>query len=186
MTVKTAKTKKHYVNNKTMYEEMVKYKDACKLAEQEGKKRPQIPRYIGDCLMLICKKLSTKPNFMNYTYRDEMISDGIENCVASVHNFDPSKSLNPFAYFTQIAWNAFIRRITMEKKQSYIKHKNYQNTFLMEDHMDGAVMNTNEHTDNVIRAFEEKIENAKLEKKRKAGLINEDSIDNGHSLGDSK
>lgn len=183
MSVKLAKPKKHYVNNKTMYEEMVKYKDACRLAEEEQRKKPQIPRYVGECLMLICKKLSTKPNFMNYSYRDDMISDGIENCVAAVHNFDPTKSINPFAYFTQIAWNAFIRRITMEKKQSYIKHKNYQNTFLMEDHMDGAVMNTNEHTDNVIRAFEDKIEAAKLEKKKKLEMVNESSDTDGHTLG---
>jgi len=186
MSVKVAKPRKHYVNNKTMYEEMVKYKEACKLAEVEGRNRPQIPRYIGECLMLICKKLSTKPNFINYSYRDDMISDGIENCVASVSNFDPTRTQNPFAYFTQIAWNAFIRRITMEKKQSYIKHKNYQNTFLMEDHMDGAVMNTNEHTDNVIKSFEDKIAAAKLEKKKKLEMVNEGSTDNRHSLGDSQ
>jgi len=161
------RAKKHYVNNKTLYEEMIKYKEATAIASGLGKQKPQIPRYVGECLMMICSKLSTKPNFMNYSYRDDMISDGIENCVHAVHNFDPAKSNNPFAYFTQIAWNAFIRRITSEKKQSYIKHKNYQNSFLMEDQLDGASMNNNEFSDDIIRNFENKIEAVKLEKKNK-------------------
>lgn len=167
------KVKRHYVNNKTLYEEMVKYRDSVKLAEQEGKNKPQIPRYIGECLLMICTKLSTKPNFMNYSYRDDMIADGIENCVASVDNFDPDKSTNPFAYFTQIAWNAFIRRISKEKKQSYIKHKNFENHFMMEmieDHGTTGTVKRNEHSEEIIRAFEEKLETAKVAKKSKTGL----------------
>lgn len=163
---------KNYINNKTFYEEMVKYKEACKLAASDGKQLPQIPRYIGECLSQICKKLSTKPNFMNYSYREEMVGDGIENCVSAVHNFDPTKSTNPFAYFTQIAWNAFIRRIQSEKKQSYIKHKNYQNNFLMSDQQIESI-GTNEYSDDVIRSFEEKLQ-TKANKKVK----DENRVDN--------
>lgn len=162
---------KNYINNKTFYEEMVKYKEACKLATEDGKQLPQIPRYIGECVSQICKKLSTKPNFMNYSYREEMVGDGIENCVSAVHNFDPTKSTNPFAYFTQIAWNAFIRRIQSEKKQSYIKHKNYQNNFLMSEQKFESI-GTNEYSDDVIRNFE-----AKLQSKANKKVKDEDRVD---------
>jgi DNA-directed RNA polymerase specialized sigma24 family protein len=169
------RAKKNYINNKTFYEEMVKYKEACKQAEADGKQLPQIPRYIGECLSQICKKLSTKPNFMNYSYREEMVGDGIENCVSAVHNFDPTKSTNPFAYFTQIAWNAFIRRIQSEKKQTYIKHKNYQNSFLMDAYGEGVSMNTNEYADDVIRNFEDKLKLTKENKKVKIENVDENS-----------
>ena len=52
-----------------------------------------------------------------------MISDGIENCLQYIHNFNPEKSNNPFAYFTQIIYYAFIRRIQKEKKQAHVKHQ---------------------------------------------------------------
>ena len=60
---------------------------------------------------------------MNYTFREDMVSDGIENCLQYIHNFNPNKSNNPFAYFTQIIYYAFIRRIQREKKQTHVKHK---------------------------------------------------------------
>ena len=110
---------------------------------------------------------------MNYSYRDDMIADGIENCVASVDNFDPDKSNNPFAYFTQIAWNAFIRRIAKEKKQSYIKHKNFENSFMMEmleEEGGGTPLKRNEHSEEIIRSFENKLELTKTQKKNKIGL----------------
>ena len=97
------------------------------MCESEGKQLPRIPEYVGECIWQIANRLSTKPNFVNYTYRDEMISDGIENCVMVIKNFDPNKSQNPFAYFTQIIYYAFIRRIQKEKKQTYIKHKSLEN-----------------------------------------------------------
>ena len=84
---------------------------------------PPVPDYVGECFLKIANGLSFRPNFINYTYRDEMISDGIENCLQYVYNFDPNKSNNPFAYFTQIIYFAFIRRIQKEKKQTHIKHK---------------------------------------------------------------
>ena len=113
----------HYVDNKHLYSVIVEYKALVAEAAAENKPKPLIPNYVGHCILQIGKRLSTKPNFINYSYRDEMISDGVENCISYFDNFDPAKSSNPFAYFTQIIYYAFLRRIQKEKKQSYIKHK---------------------------------------------------------------
>ena len=188
------KKKAHYVNNKTLFEKMQEYKAARILAASENRPAPKIPRYIGECLLMICTKLATKPNFGSYTYKDEMIADGIENCIAAVDNFDPDRYNNPFAYFTQIAWNAFIRRIAKEKKQSYIKHKNYQNSFLMDFNEEGVSMNSNHFSNDIISSFENKLNEVKNIKTKKSGiekfeteeLLNEDSGNHGYTLGDSQ
>ena len=114
---------KHYINNADFLQALVDYKERCATAETENKPAPAIPNYIGECFMKIADGLSHKPNFINYPYRDEMISDGIENCLMYFNNFDPVKSKNPFAYFTQIIYYAFLRRIQKEKKQLYVKYK---------------------------------------------------------------
>jgi len=114
---------KHYINNQDFLKALVDYKASCVEAEAAGKPKPNIPNYIGECWMKIAEGLSHKPNFINYTYRDEMVSDGIENCLMYFANFDPTKSSNPFAYFTQIIYFAFLRRIQKEKKQLYVKYK---------------------------------------------------------------
>lgn len=116
---------KHYVDNKQLYKAMVKYKAALNKHRRSPKKipPPDIPEYIGECLLMIANRLSNKPNFASYTFREDMISDSIENCLLYMHNFDPKKSQNPFAYFTQIIHYAFIRRIEREKKYSYTKYK---------------------------------------------------------------
>ena len=114
---------KHYINNADFLQALVDYKERCAVAETENKPAPAIPNYIGECFMKIADGLSHKPNFINYPYRDEMISDGIENCLMYFNNFDPCKSKNPFAYFTQIIYYAFLRRIQKEKKQLYVKYK---------------------------------------------------------------
>lgn len=167
-----AKASRHYVNNKTLYEEMVKFKQKTVEATESSKPLPQIPNYVGQCFLLICNKLSTKPNFINYSYRDEMVADAIENCVSAAHSFDPSKSNNPFAYFTQIAWNAFIRRIAKEKKQSYIKHKNFEQSNLLDELLEEGFATGqkthNEYSDEIIRSFEDKL--VKTSKKNKVGL----------------
>ena len=166
--------KKHYVNGKDLYNAMVVYKEKVEKAKLENRTIPVIPDYIGVCFMLICNKLSTKPNFMGYSYRDEMVSDAIENCVSAAHSFDPNKSNNPFAYFTQIAWNAFIRRIHKEKKQAYIKHKNFENSGIMDElyeQQDGGQfiqIKHNDYSDEIIRNFESKL--VKNSKKNKVGL----------------
>lgn len=116
-------TNSHYVNNKKFYEEFVKYKKKLKEAEENNLPTPKIPNYIGECILSISQRLAQKYNFALYTFKEEMISDGLENCFLYLNNFDPEKSTNPFAYFTQIIIFAFIRRIQKEKKQVYIKHK---------------------------------------------------------------
>ena len=117
------KRSEHYVNNKEFLAAIVEYKYLIKLAEEQGKSRPIIPRYLGECFMKIARHLSYKPNFVNYMFKEDMISDGIENCVQYIHNFNPEKSKNPFAYFTQIIHYAFLRRIQREKRQLEIKNK---------------------------------------------------------------
>jgi len=167
-----AKAKHHYVNNKTLYEEMVKHRAKVLDSRANEKPLPQLSNYIGECFLMICNKLASKFNFVNYTYKDEMIADGIENCVASAHNFDPTKSTNPFAYFTMIAWNAFLRRIAKEKKQTYVKHKNFEYSNLMDSLLEESTMtgqsHNNEYSSDVIRNFEEKL--VKTQKKTKTGI----------------
>ena len=118
-----SKKTKHYVNNADFLKALIDYREKCDEASKTKKTEPPIPNYIGECFMKIAEGLSHKPNFINYTYRDEMISDGIENCLMYFSNFDPTKSKNPFAYFTQIIYFAFLRRISKEKKQTYVKYK---------------------------------------------------------------
>ena len=103
-------TANHYVNNADFLAALVKYRTECATAKEENKPEPKIPDYIGECFLKIAEHLSRKPNFISYTYRDEMISDGVENCLMYFRNFDPAKSKNPFAYFTQIIYYAFLRR----------------------------------------------------------------------------
>ena len=113
----------HYVDNAKFLQAMKDWKEQCKDAEEDGDEVPRISDYIGECFLKIANGLSFRPNFINYTYKQEMISDGIENCLQYIHNFNPEKSKNPFAYFTQIIYYAFIRRIQKEKKQTHVKHK---------------------------------------------------------------
>jgi hypothetical protein len=119
----TTKKPKQYVNNGDFLQALIDYKQKSKDAKKNKTAPPAIPNYIGECFMKIAEGLSHKPNFINYTYRDEMISDGIENCLMYFDNFDETKSKNPFAYFTQIIYYAFLRRIQKEKKQLYVKYK---------------------------------------------------------------
>ena len=119
----TKKKSEHYVNNKEFLAAMVEYKKTVDKAQKAGKKNPRVPDYVGECFLKIANHLSYRPNFINYTFRDDMISDGIENCLQYLKNFNPDKSNNPFAYFTQIIYYAFIRRIQKEKKQTNIKYK---------------------------------------------------------------
>ena len=118
----------HYVDNKKFLAAMIEFKEKCKVAEDDGDDRPPVSNYIGECFLKIATHLSFRPNFINYTYRDDMISDGIENCLQYVSNFNPEKSNNPFAYFTQIIYYAFLRRIAKEKKQTHVKNKMIENS----------------------------------------------------------
>ena len=120
---KIKKQKEHYVNNKEFLEAMKAYKKSVNKAKREKKEKPPVTDYIGSCFLKIANHLSYRPNFINYTFRDDMISDGIENCLQYLDNFNPKTSNNPFAYFTQIIYYAFVRRIQKEKKQITIKHR---------------------------------------------------------------
>ena len=162
------KKPKNYINNKTLYTAMIEYKTKLRDAEQNNKPKPQVSNYIGQSILLICNNLSKKPNFSGYTYKQEMVSDGIIDCIAAVDNFDPDKTNNPFAYFTQIAWNAFIRRIQKEKKQTYIKHKNYENSFLMNELWEGngsMQLVANEYSSEVVKSYEDKLTKSKKNSK---------------------
>ena len=137
------KRSEHYVNNKEFLAALIKYREDKEIAEIQGKPKPPIPRYIGECFLKIANHLSFKPNFVNYMFKEDMISDGIENCVQYIHNFNPEKSQNPFAYFTQIIHYAFLRRIQREKRQMEIKNKilersGYSEVFVDDNTVDGG------------------------------------------------
>ena len=118
----------HYIDNEKFLKEMIIYKREFDEAKSKDELPPMISEYLGECFMKIAQRLSFRPNFINYAFREDMISDGIENCVQYIRNFDPEKSKNPFAYFTQIIYFAFIRRIQKEKKQLYIKYKTMESS----------------------------------------------------------
>jgi hypothetical protein len=164
----------YYVDNVKLYEAMKDYKSKVELAKETDAPKPRVSEYIGSCIYLIANKLSLNKNFINYSFREEMIGDAIDNCIYYIDNFNPVKYNNPFAYFTQISYYAFIRRIQKEKKQLYIKHKAFQNASvngLINQYQEGdgeQVPNTSEreseYMDNLVIDFENKLK----EKKKKA------------------
>jgi hypothetical protein len=163
---RSKKTDRHYVDNKMFYTVMLQYRLEYDFAKANHTAYPIIPKYVGECLYKIATRLSMKPNFINYTYRDEMISDGLENCITYLHNFDPEKSQNPFAYFTQIIYYAFLRRIENEKKHLYIKQKTLENFYFEgmlaeqsgqgeDDHTVGVNLD-NEYMQGLVISFDKK------------------------------
>lgn len=122
------KKKPHYVNNREFSEKVVEHCQSTLDAIRDGKQEPRIPEYIGECFLKIAEGLSHKPNFVRYTYRDEMVMDAVENCIKAINNYNIEAATrtgkpNAFAYFTQISYFAFLRRIAKEKKQQDIKMK---------------------------------------------------------------
>ena len=132
----------HYVDNQRFLLEMTEYQNERKTAKENGIELPPCPDYIGECFLKIAQRLSFRPNFINYAFREDMISDGIENCVQYMNNFNPEKSKNPFAYFTQIIYYAFIRRIQKEKKQLYIKYKTMDSNSSLGDNVEVSADDT--------------------------------------------
>lgn len=130
---KRKKTSRNYINNSDFCDALIKYKQDCQIALENNKPKPRIPNYIGECFMKLAEGLARRPNFFGYSYKDEMISDGIENCLMYFENFNPEKTKNPFAYFTQILWWCFVRRIQKEKKQQYIKYKATENFGILDE-----------------------------------------------------
>jgi|ERR1019366_1812328 hypothetical protein len=163
----------HYIDNKQMYAVFVTYLKGVRKAKRLKHKKPPIPEYLGECFLLIAHKLFHRPNFMNYSYKDEMISDAIENCILYIHNFNPKKSDNPFAYFTTVIYYAFLRRIDKEKKQLYVRHKMMEQSAIHDtlysgtyhdEHMIPAYIDlNNEKMNDLARDFEHKL----IEKKKK-------------------
>lgn len=172
------KTTPHYVNNKQLYEEMKKFRQSVQDARDQGLERPRVPEYIGECLILIARNLAKKINFAGYSFKADMISDGIENCINYIDNFDPEKSNNPFAYSTQIIYYAFLRRIQKEKRQAYIKHKNMINTLTFDyvdidsDHSSHQKLDPKnmDKTYDIIQSYEEGL----VKSKKKAALAAEE------------
>jgi len=139
-----ARKKQHYVDNERFLEVMSDYREKYLQAKDNDTELPIIPDYAGECFLKIAERLSHRPNFINYAFREEMVSDGIENSVMYASNFNPEKSTNPFAYFTQIIYFAFLRRIEKEKKQLYIKYKTMEEYSSLEDHVDMGEMGSEE------------------------------------------
>ena len=137
-----ARKKQHYVDNEKFLVVMSDYRERYLKAKDNDLETPIIPDYAGECFLKIAERLSHRPNFINYAFREEMVSDGIENCVMYAGNFNPDKSTNPFAYFTQIIYFAFLRRIEKEKKQLYIKYKTMEEHSSLEEHVDMGEMSS--------------------------------------------
>lgn len=117
----------HYINKEELNQALIDYKNKC-LVET----KPPIPDYIGECFYKLAVNISFSPNFIGYSYKDEMIGDGIENCLKYFHNYDPEKTTNPFGYFTTIIWYAFLRRIAKEKREVKKKHRYIENYDILE------------------------------------------------------
>ena len=189
---------KHYVNNEKFNQEMKIFRAGVIKSKEEGTERPRVPEYIGECLFKIATHLARKPNFANYTFKEDMVSDGVENCLLYIDNFDPDKSSNPFAYFTQIIYYAFLRRIQKEKKHLYIKYKSMENEVINQlienngeeyvtGHLNGAMHDSysEEFISDFIKTFEvnkktktdkaatSKAKSAKVPKKKSVCILEE-------------
>ena len=165
----------NYINNEDFLNAMIVYKEDIKKAEEKNIEIPPVPDYIGECFLLIAERLSFRPNFINYAFKDDMISDGIENCLQYVNNFNPEKSTNPFAYFTQIIYWAFVRRIQKEKKNLYIKYKEMERLTYLEDHIESSPDDNKEYLNLIgsadsrmaISKFIEDFEEKRFKKRKK-------------------
>jgi hypothetical protein len=167
---KRKKTPRNYINNSDFCDALIQYKEDCIAAESVGNPKPRIPNYIGECFMKLAEGLARRPNFFGYSYKDEMIADGIENCLTYFENFNPEKTKNPFAYFTQILWWCFVRRIQKEKKQQYIKYKATENFGILGDgelmELGGGQLKQIEVYDNMYD-FIQKFEDTEFKKSNK-------------------
>jgi hypothetical protein len=167
---------KNYINNQDFLQALTHHKEATLLALRDGKAKPRIPDYVGECFMKLAEGLSRRPNFYGYSFRDEMVSDGIENCLMYLNNFDPTKQnsrgyVNAFGYFTHVLWWCFVRRIQKEKKQQYIKYKATENFGILDEAEllelgDGQIKQL-EVYDNMY-SYIQKFEEAELKKAQKA------------------
>lgn len=187
-TLAEKRKKPYYVDNKKFLAAMIEFREDVQRCAEEGKPRPIVPMYVAECIMKIATHLSYKPNFVNYSFREEMISDGIENSLQYIDNFNPEKSQNPFAYFTQIIYYAFLRRIQKEKKHLYAKYKMTEHMNVLgqtsdrQSHDYGVNYNDgmkyNEWTEEYMAEFVENFEENKRRKKKKRKVVDENSTGN--------
>lgn len=162
-------TQKHYVDNKQFLDILVAYKKDCRIAKKNKKPNPPIPSYIGECFSKIADNYSHRKEFIKYSYRDEMVSDAVENCLLYFGNFDPKITKNPFAYFSQVVYFAFLRRIEKEHKQQYIKYKYFSNYGVetTPDDDESKSPMSYENINEFIKRYEDKIEQKKLKTKNR-------------------
>jgi hypothetical protein len=187
------KDKPHYVNNREFSEAVVTYCESLQKARLEGKRLPIVTDYLASCFLKIAEGLSHKSNFVRYTYREEMVMDAVENCLKAIENYDieaATRSGNPnaFAYFTQISWYAFLRRIQKEKKQQDIKMKYISeaefNNFIDDagddDYGQPFIEQLRHRIDTVKEAdsqFKEYMQEEKKQRKRRAVHVDSDLSD---------
>ncbi len=162
----------HYVNNKEFTAAISEHNHAVRQAIKDGKEPPRVSEYIGECIYKIATRLSTKPNFINYSYRDEMICDGIENCLQYINNFNPEKSQNAFAYITQIIYYAFLRRIQKEKKQAAIKHKAIMNSGILTQAVDSMDGDSTQYDNSYVEFLQNNLEEPNYKPRGKKKVSN--------------
>jgi len=179
----------HYVNNADFSNAVVEYVKTADEAKAKNKPVPIIPNYIAECFLRISEGLSHKSNFIRYTYREEMVMDAVENCLKAIHNYDLSTATrtgrpNAFAYFTQIAWYAFLRRIAKEKKQQDIK-LSYLSRVNVEELLGSLDETDMQQTEYIIETLRQRIdrvketdnavkEYAKTQKKKRTKVVDSD------------
>ena len=185
-----AQDKPHYVNNKDFTNAVIEYCTEVQACRKEGKPEPMVTNYLAESLLKINERLSHKSNFVRYTYREEMVMDGVENCLKALANFDPTASTrggkpNAFGYFTQISWFAFLRRIQKEKKQQDLKLK-----YIAESGLDEFMIDPDEDPEvaKVVRNFVDnlrrRIDDVK-EKDEKFNTYKKKTISNKRKVKDS-
>lgn len=157
----------YYVNNREFYDALVAYKAKVEAAKKAKEPLPQIPEYIGMAFFLISKRIANRPNFFNYSYKDEMIADGIENCVAQIKSFNPKKSENPFGYFTMIIMNAFLRRLKKEKRQQDIKRDATERLLIMDGYSSGSLIDRSNPPFDLAHQVPVKSRDTKVSRKKK-------------------
>ena len=182
----------HYVNNADFSQAVVEYVTIVNKAQSANTEIPKVPDYIAQCFLRISEGLSHKSNFIRYTYREEMVMDAVENCLKAILNYDIAAATrtgkpNAFAYFTQITWYAFLRRIAKEKKQQDIKMKYLTNSgienFLTTEEGDdlsqyvvGQFIDTLKDRIDKVRTFDAEVkEFSKVEKIKKKRAVTADS-----------
>lgn len=172
--------KNQYVDNKKLYDALVEWLKDRKACQKAKLNNPPLPDYVGECILLMAKRLAQKGNFVNYTFKDDMIGDAMESCLRYLHNFNPAKSTNAFAYVTQILHNAFVRRIQRERRNSYTKAmliSHGMHSYDVQDGDDTEYTNTyvdflQENVTDVIEKFESAKQRKKARQQKKGNLEN--------------